>query len=185
VSPSRRSRTRIGIVVAAGVAVTAAAAFAVTALDDDTSPAAVGGAATTSAAPAGDVAAAGAPATSSAPYTIKPEPADVATDEPVDRDKGDVDVVLTYADADSATGTVQASGFVAGILEDGGTCTLTLTNRGTEITVRSTATADATTTTCGLLETAPGIPAGRWTAVLSYTSAKAEGTSRTAEVSVR
>jgi hypothetical protein len=127
----------------------------------------------------------GAAATSSAPYTIKPEPDDVATDAPVERHGGQVDVLLTYAGFEQASGTVQASGFVAGVLEDGGTCTLTLTQGGREVSATSTAAADATTTMCGLLETPPGIAAGTWDAVLTYESTDAAGRSRSIEVTVR
>jgi hypothetical protein len=80
---------------------------------------------------------------------------------------------------------VQANGFVAGVIEDGGTCTLTLTRGGDEVSVRATASADATTTSCGLLETGTGLAAGTWEAVLTYTSQDADGTSQTAKVTVR
>jgi hypothetical protein len=142
-----------------------------------TAPTPVGGA---EASAAGEAA-----ATSSAPYTVKAEPERVATDAPVKRAKGHVDVLLTYAGSDQGTGTVQAGGFVAGVLEDGGTCTLTLTRGGQEVSATSAATADATTTVCGLLETPPGIAAGTWHAVLAYESSDAAGTSRSTEVTVR
>jgi hypothetical protein len=133
----------------------------------------------------GEVAAGtGAAAATTAPYTIKPEPTKVATDAPVSRNNGQVQVALTYATFDESSGTVQASGFVAGIIEDGGTCTLTLTSGSDEVTARSTAVADATTTTCGLLQTGPGLAAGTWHAALSYTSDAAEGTSQPTEVTV-
>jgi hypothetical protein len=118
-------------------------------------------------------AAGGAAATSTAPYTIKPEPTYVATDEPRPSDAG-LDVVLTYAGFEADTGTVQANGYVAGTVVDGGTCTLTLTKGGQRVTATSTSIADATTTSCGLLETETGLAAGTWDAVLSY-----EGTEST------
>jgi hypothetical protein len=142
-------------------------------------------------------------ATSTAPYTVKPEPTFVATDEPtavatdepapVATDEpraaatdeprpgnADLVVVLTYAGFESASGTVQANGYVAGTIEDGGSCTLTLTKGGQQVRATSTSIADATTTSCGLLETAPGLAAGTWEAVLSY-----EGTdSASTEVTV-
>jgi hypothetical protein len=121
--------------------------------------------------------------TSSAPYTIKAEPSSVATDAPVTTGKG-VDVVLTYAAFDQASAAVQANGFVAGVIEDGGTCTLTLTKGGTKVTATSTAAADATTTSCGLLQT-PDRPApGKWDAVLTYSSNGVHGKSGVMEVTV-
>ncbi|HWU10713.1 MAG TPA: hypothetical protein VN520_30875 [Streptomyces sp.] len=121
----------------------------------------------------------------SAPYTLKAEPSEVATDALVERPRGAVDVVLTYATLDEHAGTLQASGFVAGLIEDGGTCTLTLSQNETVITVESLAGADATTTSCGLLETGTTLAPGTWEARLSYSSASAEGRSGALEVTVR
>jgi hypothetical protein len=183
VSRTRRRKTTTVIVLSVvAIAVVAVAAFLVgPRLTGDTTSSTstdvVGG--TAGAAPAE-----GAAATSSAPYTIKPEPTEVATDPPVEQTGGRVDVALTYAGFDASTGTVQANGFVAGVLEDGGTCTLTLTKGSENVTSTSTAAADASTTSCGLLETSGGIAAGTWHAVLSYSSADAHGTSQSTEVVV-
>jgi hypothetical protein len=111
-----------------------------------------------------------AAATSSAPYTLKAEPTQVATDAPSTPSGGWVDVVLTYAGFDPAAGTVQGNGFAAGVIEDGGTCTLTLTKGSNVVTATSRGAADATTTTCGLIETPTGLASGTWDAVLSYES---------------
>lgn len=120
-----------------------------------------------------------------APYTIKPEPTHVATDPArTTLPGGRADVHLTYVTFDASSGTVQASGFVAGLIEDGGTCTLTLTKGTDLVTATSTAGADATTTSCGLLETSPGIAAGNWQAVVAYSSPRASGRSQVAEVAV-
>jgi hypothetical protein len=134
---------------------------------------------------AGPADAEAAAATTSAPYTIKAEPSEVATDAPLSTSTGRVDVVLTYVMFDQASGTVQASGFAAGVVEDGGTCTLTLTRDGKEVTATTTAEADAKTTSCGLLESPAGLAAGTWEAALTYASADAHGESGSQEVSVR
>lgn len=119
------------------------------------------------------------------PYTIKPEPSIVATDTPRPTPSGGAaDVSLTYATFDTASGTVQASGFVGGLIEDGGTCTLTLTKGADVVSAATRASADATTTSCGLLQTRRGLAAGSWTAVLSYSSPHATGRSAGTEVSV-
>jgi hypothetical protein len=187
VSPSRRRKTTVALLLAvAAVAVVAAAAFLVgprltgdTTAGDSSTGTAGAAPATGSAAPV-----ARAAATTTAPYTIRPEPTKVATDAPVHRTGGQVDVALTYVTFDKSAGTVQANGFVAGIIEQGGTCTLTLTKGGSKVTATSTAEADATTTNCGLLETSGDLAAGTWNAVLAYSSAKATGTSAAREVTV-
>lgn len=127
----------------------------------------------------------GGGATTTAPYTIKPEPTAVATDKPIPvTTAGRVQVVLTHAGFDPLTGTVRANGYVAGVIKNGGTCTLTLTLGSTVVTARNTASADATTTSCGLLETAPGLRSGTWAAVLSYSADALAGESQSAEVVV-
>lgn len=110
------------------------------------------------------------PTTSTAPYTIKPEPTFVATDSPPAA--GGPDVVLTYAGYEPSTGTVRANGFVAGVIRDGASCTLTLTSGNREISTSSEAVADATTTSCGLMETEAGVPSGTWEATLSYSGTR-------------
>src|SRR5215218_3536202 len=164
VSPTRRRKTTAG--VALGVAAVAAAAAAAVLVG----PRVIGDEPTTGTSADGAASAEGVAATSSAPYTIKPEPAEVATDAPVEATGGRVDVVLTYAGFDETAGTVQAGGLVTGVLEDGGTCTLTLSNGAVEVTATSTGAADAASTTCGLLETTTGLAAGTWDAVLTYSS---------------
>ena len=125
------------------------------------------------------------PATVTAPYTIKAEPKTVATDSPRPTpSSGRAVVVLSYATFDAHSRTVQASGYAAGVIEDGGTCTLTLTKGPDVVTASSAAGADETTTTCGLLQTPAGLASGRWAAVLTYSSRQAEGRSGTQEVTV-
>jgi hypothetical protein len=186
VSPTRRKSRRktwtlltVALVV---VAVAGAAYFLAWRTPTDSAPASASGAAASSA--GGGASTEGAAATSSAPYTVKPEPTTVATDKPTKPTGGRVDVVLTYAGFDAPSGTVQANGFAAGVLEDGGTCTLTLSRSGEQITVTSAASADASTTTCGLLETDPGVGPGTWDAVLAYSSDDAQGTSQSMQVVV-
>ena len=187
-SPSHQRKRRARIVPALALtaiaAVAALAAFVVAPRLNDQS--AFGSADVTAPAGADGAATAtrGAAATSSAPYTIKPEPTKVATDAPVKTTGGKVDVVLTYAGFDRTAGTVQAGGLVTGVLEDGGTCTLTLTQGAEHVTATSTGAADAASTTCGLLETATGLGAGTWHAVVTYSSADAHGESQAMEVTV-
>ncbi|SDO14678.1 hypothetical protein SAMN05660199_01356 [Klenkia soli] len=133
-----------------------------------------------------------------ASYSIGPEPTTVATDPPAaglpvdpasSEDAGtgqpEVQVVLTYAQFQSDTGTVQANGFVSGVIQDGGTCTLTLRREGQDdVVVTTVASADATTTSCGLLETGTGLASGTWDVELAYSSDTASGSSAVDEVVV-
>jgi len=120
--------------------------------------------------------------------SIGPDPdagAPVATDEPVEVTASSVPVTITYYGWNTASGQVQVGGFVGGVVEDGGTCTLTLTKGGTKVTGTSEAVADATTTSCGEVAV-PGdeVPAGTWTAVLAYSSDGHSGTSEPVDVEV-
>jgi hypothetical protein len=167
------------VLLAAAVAVVAVAGFLVLRPGGAGEPAAAG---SDTSDPA--VSAQGAAASSTAPYTVEEEPSEVATDAPSETTGGRVQVVLTYAMFDAASGTVQGNGFAAGVIEEGGTCTLTLTRGDDEVTATTTAVADASTSTCGLLETGTGLETGTWDAVLTYSSDRARGESEAMEVTV-
>jgi hypothetical protein len=111
----------------------------------------------------------------------------VATDEPVviDPVTQTVPVVLTYSAWSAEDRSVLAGGYVSGVIEDGGICTLTLTQGSATVTVEGPAMPDASTTVCGGL-TVPGdrLAAGTWRATLSYASPAHAGTSATAPVEV-
>lgn len=113
---------------------------------------------------------------------LEPGPdATVATDPPAAR--GEIAVVVTYADW--VDGGVEVDGYVAGVVEDGGTCRLTLT-RGDDVqTVEGVAASDASTTTCGsLIVAGGGLTAGDWSAVLTYDSTSSSGSSAPSVVAV-
>jgi hypothetical protein len=96
-----------------------------------------------------------------------------------------VSVALGYADWDAANSVVEAAGFVTDVVEDGGTCTLTLTKGTATVTATRTGAADATTTNCGRL-TVPGasVLPGAWQVSLTYRSATSFGTSAALTVQV-
>lgn len=180
-SPQRRPAVRtLVLLVLAGVVLAAAAVLVLTRTPDEETAASGSPASTT--------------ATPYASYSVGPEPTQVATDEPApgvdpgstteDPGPAGLEVVLTYAQYQSDTGTVQANGFVSGVIEDGGSCTLTLQRDGAEVVVTTVASADATTTSCGLLETAPDVAAGTWDVQLTYASASGSGSSAAGEVVV-
>ena len=112
-------------------------------------------------------------------------PTAVATDAPDTASPGSAGVVVTYAGWDAGTGSVEVNAFVSGVIEDGGTCTAALTLGSTTRTVTAPAAADATTTGCTPM-IVPGdqLSAGDWQAVVTYTSATAEGRSPATGVTV-
>jgi hypothetical protein len=86
--------------------------------------------------------------------------------------KKQVTVTITNANKD----TVNA--YVSGIFEDGGTCTATFTQGSTVVTRTSTGFKNVSYTQCAPI--APNLPSGgTWSVVVSYSSAAAEGTSKT------
>jgi hypothetical protein len=109
----------------------------------------------------------------------------VATDPPAEVTGGNVTPVLGYVDYDAAGRRVEASGFIAGVVESGGTCTLTLVKGPTQVTATTHSEADATTSNCGSL-TVPRdkLAPGTWQASLSYASAGSKGTSQPVTVEV-
>ena len=100
----------------------------------------------------------------------------VATDTPVVVTTSAVPVAVTYSGFNPTAGAVQVGGYVSGVVEDGGTCTLTLTQGGATVAVTARASADATTTTCGALSVPRAkLAPGTWQALLSYASATHTG----------
>jgi hypothetical protein len=142
---------------------------------------------TTSAAPLGDES--GFEDVGTSPTaSIGPDPdagQTVATDAPDVVTTTEVPVTITYFGWDPDRREVQLAGFVGGIVEDGGVCTLTLTKGSSTVRGEKDALADASTTSCGELSV-PGdaVSAGIWQAVLSYTSAGHTGTSEAVDVEV-
>lgn len=151
-------------------------------------------------APAGETTAARAAASSSRAVALPtrvPEPTPgqvVATDAPQPTTGGSVQVVTTYAaweapqgvsSVDGRSGRVLVDGYVAGVIESSGTCTVTLTKDGVTVTGHAAGEADATTTVCGGLAVSdPRLTPGTWSAVLSYRSATSSGAARPVNVTV-
>jgi hypothetical protein len=74
---------------------------------------------------------------------------------------------------------IEVSSFVPGIFEDGGTCTVKLTQGSSVITRDVTGVKDATTTRCPVASVPRSeLPSGgTWQATVTYSSNSAEGTS--------
>jgi hypothetical protein len=109
----------------------------------------------------------------------------VATDTPSVVTASTVPVVVTYSGWNAAAKQAMAGGYVTGVIETGGTCTLTLTRAGVQVTSQGHARPDAATTACGGL-TVPGakLSVGTWKAVLSYVSATSSGSSAPVDIAV-
>jgi hypothetical protein len=122
--------------------------------------------------------------TTTAPVTPAPDdsdddgaavaPADPATDPAPEGGTGTGVVVTSSAWVD---GAAEVTGY-AEVVEEDGTCTLTLTSGSTVLTVDRSAALDATTTSCGLLQLSDSrLRAGAWTGTLTYDSATSHGVS--------
>ncbi|MCZ2822336.1 hypothetical protein O2V63_18505 [Modestobacter sp. VKM Ac-2977] len=178
---SRSART--AVLVAGGVALAAVAGVAVTQLDgaaDDPAPPA----AASSAAPTASSSRAPSTGTVAVPSVSTPSPGEEdPTEAAPTRSSGVVEPVVTYAGWETQSASVEVNGYVAGVLEDEGTCRLTLTRGDLEIIDENAAEPDASTMNCGLLRAAD-VTEGTWTAVLSYESASSSGESPPVDVEV-
>jgi len=97
-----------------------------------------------------------------------------------------VEPTITYIGQYDAE--IEASAFISSVIEDGGTCTLTLKKNGTSQTVVKTTQGakDARSTRCPLFTFAASeLAKGSWTATISYDSAAARGVSKPATLEVK
>lgn len=99
------------------------------------------------------------------------------------QNKQSVDVVITTWTQND--GKVKVNGYAAGIVENGGTCTLTLEKNGQRVTASRPAQPNVSTTTCGQSTIdATELSSGIWQATLSYSSDNYEGTSEPVAIEV-
>jgi hypothetical protein len=88
-----------------------------------------------------------------------------------------VPVTVTYSAWDAGTSAVVVDAF-AGVVESGGTCTLTLVTGGSTVTATSRAEPDASTTDCAEISVAGSrLAPGTWRGTLAYSSPRSTGTS--------
>ena len=191
-SRPRPSRLRRTLLVLLTVAVAAAAGFWLTTRADDGTTTAGGvdpvAAPTTEAPDEGGepVATLEPERTGGVPVPTAP-PSEVATDTPVPTQDAGEEVApqLTYYGWDASAGGVEAGGIVMGIVEAGGTCTLTLSQGQSSVDVSVESVDNVTSTSCPAM-TVPGarLTPGTWLATLSYESGSSEGTGDAVEVEV-
>ena len=201
-------RSRRAVIVIASVAVALVAAVVVAAVlrwgpfasssepADDTSNPAVTTPAASTPVETTDPGASAEPTTplptTQAPVPV-PDPTEVPSDPPQDDEAtgpgeaptgGSTTVVITYADWVPETSEVEVGAYAA-VVEEGGTCTLTLTGAGASATRTNDALTDVSTVSCGgFLIPGSALSTGTWSAVVTYASPSFSGTSSPVEVSV-
>lgn len=80
---------------------------------------------------------------------------------------------------------VEANGYLSGVIEDGGACTLTLQKDGVKVSETRKAKADAQSTICGLITISrEKLSSGEWKATLSYSSSEYQGSSEERKIQV-
>jgi hypothetical protein len=90
---------------------------------------------------------------------------------------------ITTADWDASAKALDVSAIVPGVVEGGGTCTVTLTSGSTTRTATSSGVAAASYTGCEAVAV-KDLAAGTWQVQVRYSSAKAVGTSKTRSAQV-
>lgn len=92
--------------------------------------------------------------------------------------KKSVQPVISYWGQDKSGQPLEVNGYVTGIIEKGGTCTLTLVKGSEKVTDSRTSLDNAQDTSCGLFVIPKSrLSNGSWSVQLSYSSARASGAS--------
>lgn len=96
-----------------------------------------------------------------------------------------VTVRITRAAWDAGRSGITVAGIVPGAVEAGGTCTVTASRAGVDVTATGTGEPDASSTVCGeLVLRDPRLGPGTWSVTLSYRSPQHEGSSTAVDVGV-
>lgn len=94
--------------------------------------------------------------------------------------------VVTFANYNEPTATVETGSFIPSVYEEGGNCTLYLKKDGTEVTQQQGAARDAKTTVCGIMRVnRDRLSPGTWEVSVGYESATAKGISAITSVQVK
>jgi len=98
-----------------------------------------------------------------------------------------VQPVISYWGQAQEGADLEVGGFVPGIIEESGECTLTLTRQGRQkVTSSIKSKKDATSTSCSpFVVQASQLSKGTWAAVLSYDSETAAGLSSAVDIEVK
>jgi hypothetical protein len=83
-------------------------------------------------------------------------------------------------------GFVNVNALVNGVIEDDGTCTLTMTKGTKSVHVTRPSEANASNTTCGRMSISRGsLSSGTWSTTVSYLSPTAKGASEAMSIEVK
>lgn len=83
----------------------------------------------------------------------------------------EIEPVMVTADADVDGETVSVSGYVAGVIEDGGKCDFVFSQESAVLTLPNTGNADRSVTSCGLASgSISEFRKGSWSVTLNYTA---------------
>lgn len=83
-------------------------------------------------------------------------------------------------------GDIESNGYISGIVETDGTCTLTLEKDGVRITESRQAMIDAQSTICGHMVISRGkLSEGSWKAYITYVSSARKGSSEERKIEVK
>ena len=111
------------------------------------------------------------------------------TEQNSESDSGNKDAVtpiITVIRQSSAGADLRVNSYVPGVVEDGGTCTLSLSNGGQIVSGSNKSFHDAQDTNCGQIIIDGGkLSPGDWQAVISYTSSSSEGKSKSESIEVK
>jgi hypothetical protein len=108
--------------------------------------------------------------------TIEQQQNQTQPQQPTGDQKISVTPVFGYIEISESQ--INSNGFITTMIEEGGTCTLTLKKDGVTKQTSNTSLADAQSTVCGLMQiSTDGLSIGNWTATISYSSDKYEGVS--------
>lgn len=102
-----------------------------------------------------------------------------ASTPPAPAQKKTVTPTIT-SDGYNSAGQVEIDAYVAGVFEDGGTCTMTATQGSQRVTATSTGYKNVSQTSCHniILDKSKFASGGTWTVTVEYSSNTAEGTSQ-------
>jgi len=117
--------------------------------------------------------------------SASPKPDPVASESATTEPRLDVAVTVTRSGWDTGSRTLKVGGLVPGLVEEGGTCTLTLERLGARVESESRAVADVSSTSCGTVRVSRSqLSSGAWTGWLGYRSSLHAGRSQQFTVEV-
>ncbi len=108
------------------------------------------------------------------------------TAPPSSGQKKSVTPVISSWGQNLQTQDVEISGYVAGVFEEGGTCTATLSKDNQKVSESKQATINAQNVSCGFISISRSkLSAGNWIVTLAYSSGSAQGNSQNQTLEVK